>query len=279
MIGAFVIAFREVIEAGLIISIVLAATRGIPGRGRWVALGIVGGLAGAALAAAFAERISDAFEGAGQDLLNAAVLIVAVLMLVWHNTWMSAHGRALASELRAAGEAVRSGQRAAVALALVVGAAILREGAELVLFLYGLVASGTSGADLQVGALAGVAVGVLLSGVSYFGLAAIPSRHVFSVTSGLIVFLAAGLAAQAAQFLSNAGVATGFDQVLWNTSGLIPENGWAGRVLHALVGYTDRPTALQGIIYVATVLVMIGLMQWTSAGKRRAVRTANASRA
>ena len=125
MIGALVIAFREVIEAGLIISIVLAATRGIPGRGRWVSVGVLAGLTGAALVALFAEKISDAFEGAGQDLLNTAVLIVAVLMLVWHNTWMSRHGRELAGELRAAGAAVRSGQRTAAALAVVVGAAIV----------------------------------------------------------------------------------------------------------------------------------------------------------
>ena len=274
MIGAFVIAFREVIEAGLIISIVLAATRGIPGRMRWVLLGVAGGLAGAALVALFADRISDAFEGSGQDLLNAAVLIVAVLMLVWHNTWMSRHGRELAGDLRAAGEAVRTGEREAVALAIVVGAAILREGAELVLFLYGLVASGTSGADIQFGAFAGVGAGVVLSAVSYLGLATIPSRHVFSVTSALIVFLAAGLAAQAAQFLANAGVIDVLGQTLWNTSGVIAENSWPGRVLHALVGYTDRPTALQGAVYLATILVMVALMQWSAADRRRVVRTA-----
>ncbi|RZK87092.1 MAG: iron permease, partial [Methylobacterium sp.] len=114
----------------------------------------------------------------------------------------------------------------------------------------------------------------LLSGISYFGLAAIPSRYVFSVTSALIIFLAAGLAAQAAQFLSNAGIVTGLDQILWNSSGLIPENGWPGRVLHALVGYTDRPTVLQGIVYVGTILVMVGLMQMTAQNKRRALRTA-----
>ena len=274
MIGAFVIAFREVIEAGLIISIVLAATRGIPGRGRWVALGIVGGLAGAALVALFAEKISDAFEGAGQDLLNAAVLIVAVLMLVWHNTWMAAHGRELAGELRAAGEAVRSGQRTAAALALVVGAAILREGAELVLFLYGLVASGTSGAELQLGAALGVGAGIAVSGVSYLGLASIPTRYVFSVTSALIVLLAAGLAAQAAQFLANAGLVTGLGHTVWNTSTLLPEGSLPGRVLHALVGYTDRPTALQVVAYLATILVMLGLMRWSAAGRAQVARTA-----
>lgn len=274
MIGAFVIAFREVIEAGLIIGIVLAATRGIAGRGRWIGLGVVGGLAGAALVALFAERISDAFEGAGQEILNAAVLIVAVLMLIWHNTWMAKHGRELAGELRAAGEAVRTGQSTAAGLALVVGAAILREGAELVLFLYGLVASGTSGPDIQFGALAGVAVGAATSAVSYFGLAAIPTRYVFSVTSGLIVLLAAGLAAQAAQFLTNAGLINVLDRPLWNTSSVLREDSMVGRVLHALVGYTDRPSAMQVLVYLGTILVMVALMQVSSAGKRRQLRTA-----
>ncbi|MCJ2142570.1 FTR1 family protein [Methylobacterium sp. E-066] len=274
MIGAFIIAFREVIEAGLIISIVLAATRGIPGRMRWVLLGVAGGLVGAGLVALFAEKISDAFEGSGQDILNAAVLIVAVLLLIWHNTWMSKHGKELAGELRAAGEAVRSGEREAAALSIVVGAAILREGAELVLFLYGLVASGTSGADIQFGAFAGIGAGILLSAVTYFGLAAIPSRYVFSITSVLIIFLAAGLASQAAQFLANAGVVDVLGQTLWNSSGVIAENSWPGRVLHALVGYTDRPTALQGLVYLGTIAVMVGLMQWSSADKRRTVRTA-----
>ncbi|GJD39360.1 MULTISPECIES: FTR1 family iron permease [Methylobacterium] len=275
MIGAFVIAFREVIEAGLIIGIVLAATRGIAGRGRWIGLGVVGGLAGACLVALFAEAISDAFEGAGQDILNAAVLATAVIMLIWHNTWMSRHGRELAGELKAAGESVRRGETTSAALAFVVGAAILREGAELVLFLYGLVASGTSGPDLQIGALAGVGAGILISAVSYFGLAAIPTRYVFSVTSALIIFLAAGLAAQAAQFLTNAGLITVLDRPLWNTANILSEGSMVGRVLHALVGYTDRPTGLQVIVYLGTILVMIALMQWSSADKRRrTLRTA-----
>jgi hypothetical protein len=74
VLGALVIVFREVLEAGLIIGIVLAATRGLPGRGRWVALGVLAGLAGAGVVALFAEAISNAFEGAGQELLNASVL-------------------------------------------------------------------------------------------------------------------------------------------------------------------------------------------------------------
>lgn len=261
MVGAFIIAFREVIEAGLIVGIVLAATRGIAGRGRWIALGALAGIAGAAVVAAFAGVIANAFEGSGQELLNGAVLVVAVAMLMWHNAWMARHGRELAGELKAAGEAVRSGRRSAAALALVVGAAILREGSELVLFLYGLVASGTTGADLEVGAALGVLAGAAMSAVSYFGIVALPTRYLFSVTSALIVFLAAGMAAQAVQFFSDAGLITVLDGRLWNTSGVLSEGSMPGRVLHALIGYTAQPTALQLVAYLATIAAMLLLMR------------------
>jgi high-affinity iron transporter len=129
MLGALVIVFREAIEAGLIIGIVLAATRGVHDRGAWVGLGIGVGVIGAGLIAVFAEGISNAFEGSGQELLNASVLGAAVVMLMWHNAWMARHGREMAAEMASVGEAVTSGSRPMTALAVVVGLAVLREGA------------------------------------------------------------------------------------------------------------------------------------------------------
>ena len=72
----------------------------------------------------------------------------------------------------------------------------------------------------------------------------------------------------------NAGVVDVLGQTVWNTSQVIAETSWTGRVLHALVGYTDRPSALQLVVYLGTIAVMIGLMQWSGAEKRRAVRPA-----
>src|SRR5581483_866240 len=135
MFGALVIVFREVIEAGLIIGIVLAATRGVPGRERWILLGIGGGVLGACVVAGFAGAISEAFAGSGQELLNVAVLGTAVVMLMWHNAWMARHGREMAAELTKVGAAVSEGTRPLTALAMVVGLAVLREGSEIVLFL------------------------------------------------------------------------------------------------------------------------------------------------
>jgi high-affinity iron transporter len=269
MIGALIIVFREVIEAGLIVGIVLAATRGVAGRSLWVAIGIVAGLLGAGIVAFFAGLISDAFEGSGQELLNASVLIVAVLMLTWHNVWMASHGRELAAELRHVGEEVRSGQRSLAALAVVIGVAVLREGSEVVLFLYGIVASGTSVASLLLGGLLGLIGGAVVSAISYAGLAAIPARYIFRVTTALIALLAAGMAAQAVQFLNAAGTVTILERPLWNTSRILPEDGIAGRVLHTLVGYTDRPTELQLIVYLAVLGVTLALVRYASASAAR----------
>src|SRR4249919_3255898 len=109
MFATAILVFREVLEAALIISIVCAATRGLPGRGRWVSAGIGLGVAGAVLLALGADQVANAAEGMGQELLNAGVLAAAVLMLAWHAIWMSRHGRELALQMKSVGAAVVEG--------------------------------------------------------------------------------------------------------------------------------------------------------------------------
>jgi hypothetical protein len=116
MLATLLIVFREVIEAGLIVGIVLAATKGVPRRGLWIGYGTVGGLAGACLVAVFAREIAALFEGAGQELFNASILLLAVAMLTWHNVWMASHGRVMAQETRQVGAAVAAGEEPLAAL-------------------------------------------------------------------------------------------------------------------------------------------------------------------
>lgn len=267
MLAALLIVFRETIEAGLIVGIVLAATRGLPGRGRWVGYGVAGGLAGAALLAAFAEAISDAFAGSGQELFNAAVLAFAVGMLVWHNAWMAAHGRDLSRNLRQVGAEVASGRRSLAALTLVVGVAVLREGSETVLFLAGVLTSGeTSSWPVAEGGLLGLGSAAALSALLYLGLVSLPVRRLFAVTSGLVTLLAAGLAAQAVGFLQQAGHAEVLTATAWDSSWLLPDASIAGRLLHTLIGYTAAPDGLQVGAYCLTIGVTAGLMRIARAG-------------
>ncbi len=274
MIGALIIVFREVIEAGLIVGIVLAATRGVRGRALWVGLGVGAGFAGAGLVAAFAGAISGSFQGSGQEILNASVLILAVLMLAWHNAWMAKHGRELARRVKTVGTAVAAGDEPLVALAVVCGVAVLREGSEVVLFLYGIVASGTSGGDLLIGGLLGILGGVALTGLSYLGLLVIPSRYIFKVTGILITLLAAGMAAQAVFYLNAAGLLTAFSATVWDTSAVLPQSSVLGLILHTLVGYHDQPTAMQLIAYVATIVAMLILSGLAAPPRRQTAAAA-----
>ncbi len=262
MIAALIIVFREVIEAGLIVGIVLAATKDVPYRGVWVACGIASGVAGAASVAAFAGAIANAFTGSGQEVLNAAILGFAVLMLAWHNVWMAGHGRAMASEVKAAGEAVAAGSRTLSALAIVVGVAVLREGSEVVLFLYGVAVSGGEGmARMAIGGTLGVLLGGGVAALIYTGLLRIPARRLFSVTGWLITLLAAGMAAQSVAFLQQAGIVNQLVETAWDTSSVLTDGSLAGKVLHTLVGYTDRPSVLQLVVYLCTIGIILSLMR------------------
>jgi high-affinity iron transporter len=275
MFVSLIIVFREAMEAGLIVGIVLAATEGVRGRGRWIAGGIAAGVAGASLVAAFAAALSNAFEGAGQEVFTAAILCFAVLMLSWHILWMSRHARAMAAELRQVGQAVRLGQRSLAALAVVVAVAVMREGSEVVLFLYGVVVATHTGAvALATGGAAGLAMACATSWLLYRGLVIIPLHRLFQVTNGLIALLAAGMAGQAAAILHSADLLPGWGEQLWNTSFILADDSFLGRSLHALVGYSARPSGIQVAAWIATLTVLVVASRTVSRPRLRAVAAA-----
>ena len=262
MFGTSLIVFREVLEAAMIIGIIAAATQGIPTRGRWLVGGTLLGLAGSALVAASMEVIAQFADGVGQEVFNASILGVAVLMLAWHSIWMASRGREIAAEARLIGSAIRGGQRNLSMLLVVIAIAVLREGAETVLFLYGVAVSGsstfwemTTGGALGLGG--GVAVGVTL----YLGLLRIPVRWFFAVISALVLLLAAGMAAQAARFLVQADLLPSLKSPLWDVSGVLPNESAVGAVLHGLVGYDAHPAGIQVVFYVTVAVVIAACMR------------------
>ncbi|MEO8926274.1 MAG: FTR1 family protein [Caulobacteraceae bacterium] len=260
MLAALLIVFREVFEAGLIVGIVLAATEGIAGRGRWIAAGIASGLAGAALVALFASGLSNAFSGAGQEVFNAAILIAAVVMLSWHVLWMSRHGREMSRAFQSLGGQIAGGGKTMAAMAVVVAVAILREGSEVVLFLFGIAASGSeTPAGMLLGSAGGLALGVLTAFLLYRGLLAIPAGRLFAATNLLIALLAAGMAGQAAVFLNKAGLLPSLGDQLWDTSRILADDTLVGRALHVLTGYADRPMGVQLLAWGAVLIALLAI--------------------
>jgi high-affinity iron transporter len=188
-------------------------------------------------------------------------------MLTWHNVWMASHGRAMAQDMRRVGTEIATGRRPMGFLAVVCGLAVLREGSEVVLFLYSIGVAGTPLATLAAGGALGLLAGALLSALMYLGLLAIPARRLFGVTTGLITLLAAGLAAQAVALVQQGGYFEVLTATLWDSSWLLSDDSLLGRMVHTLVGYTARPNGAQVACYVATVLVIVGLMRFLPGAK------------
>ncbi|OIQ83847.1 ferrous iron permease EfeU [mine drainage metagenome] len=252
MFGAAIIVFRETLEAALIIGIIAAATQQVPNRNRWLIAGLLAGLCGAGMVAATTGVIAEMASGLGQELLNAAILGIAVLMLAWHNIWMTAHGRELASRARAAGRDVSDGRSECSVLFAVIALAVLREGSETALFLYGIASGGgQDGHTTLVGGLLGLIAGMVAGWALYAGLLRIPLRWFFSATSLLVLLLAAGMASQLARYLIQADLIPSLTAPLWDSSALLPPDSALGTLLHGLTGYDARPSGMQLIFYAA----------------------------
>jgi high-affinity iron transporter len=257
MFAAALIVFRESLEAALFVGIVAAATRGLLGRGRWLGTGVAMGVIGAMILAALAPHVSEWFDGLGQDMINISVLSVALVMLLWHCIWVAAHSKEMVVHARRLGESVQQGQRKPWALVTAVALAVLREGAETVLFIAGAVTGGnTTFAEIALAVVIGVGLGAGAGAIIYAGLARVPTRHIFAVTNVLIAILAGSIASQLVKSLAQAGLLERWTSPVWDTSRLLSPDSALGTLLHALVGYDATPSAAQLTSYVA-VLVLI----------------------
>lgn len=278
MLAPFILSLREGIEMALVVGVILGVLRRAERRelNRFVALGVLCGLAASIAAAVLFERLAGGFEGRAEQVFEGSTMLFGALLVTFAVLWASAAGRRGALERRAAEQLPGA---AALGIFLLVFLSILREGAELVIFLaasrFGNRASVLLGASLGLGAAA--SVGVLLSLLARSGL-----RALFAVTTLILVLFAAGLVSRGLHELSEAGLLPPIVERIWDINpppradgGLPPlhEDGSIGGILRSLFGYTGAPSALELIGWVGYLAVAGAL-----AGARRA-RRAQAERA
>ena len=257
MWGAAIVVFREVFEIAIILCVILAATKGITQRGKWINLGILGGIVAAALLGIATQTLSSLAGPTGQQYFNAGVLLTAVIMIGWTVIWMKRHSMTIVKDLKAVGSAIHSGEKPLHMLAVVVGLAVMREGSEIVIFLYGMLAAGqTTLMGALVGSAIGLALGVGFGFLMYYGLIRFSVKYLFQVTSVLLTFIAAGMAANAAGKLVKAGLLPILTPAVWDTSSILPQHSLFGRFLYILLGYQEHPSGMQCLFYAATILVI-----------------------
>ncbi|MEI6564978.1 MAG: FTR1 family protein, partial [bacterium] len=261
MLSISIIVFREILEVALIVGVLLAATHGVRFAKRLICAGIAAGIMGALTVAFFAETISNAMQGMGQEVFNASVLLLAAILIGWTIVWMRRHGRKLTERFSEVGRQVTEGEMPLYSLSVVTMLALLREGSELVLFTYGVLASGAALAGVILGSLLGLILGIVAGAIIYYGLVKISARALFATTSWLLILLAAGMVSQAVAFLASAGFLPEIIAPVWDASRILPESNWLGQVLHTLLGYSARPSGIQVLAYLLTLGGMMVILK------------------
>lgn len=274
MHGISIIILREVFEIALIVSVILASTRGLPGRMPYISGGMIAGAIGAAIIAAFTSTISNMADGMGQEILNAGILLTAAVMIGWTAVWMRVHGRELANNIKQA-----ANNRSMWVLFAIIALAVFREGAEIVLFLFGQHVQGISWAEIFAGGTIGLAGGLAIGVLFYLGMIKLFARHFLSFTSTLLAFLAAGLAAKGVYYLAMVGLLPEFGYQIWDTSQLVANNDLLGQSLGVLIGYNATPSGIELMVYAATLALIYGGLKWAHGNARKRNALLNAAAA
>jgi high-affinity iron transporter len=156
------------------------------------------------------------------------------------------------------GEQVQQGDIPMAALALVVCLSVWREGAEIVLFMYGIISTAEESLiNLLIGGAGGATAAAILGTMMYLGLLRVPMKYFFTVTEWMLILVACGLSAQAAGYLTAANILPTLINEMWDSSQLLPETNIIGQILHALIGYTDRPSGMQMVFYLSTLTIIM----------------------
>lgn len=260
MLQIAIVVFREIVEIALILGILTAATKEIPGRTKWILSGLGLGVIASLILATFTNSISESLDGMGQEFFNGLVLLGAAFMIGWTVLWMQKHARSISGELKRLSSSVREGHKPLYVLLIVVLISVLREGIEIVLFCYSYYIAGTAISEIILGLFTGIILGSALGLAFYFGLLKSFGKYFFPITSWLLIFLSCGIAASGIGFWINAEIVPALGNPAINLSGILSQNSIFGKFLHMFFGYIDQPAGTQLLIYFTSLgLLALGL--------------------
>ncbi len=257
MFKIFIIIFREILETAIILGLIAAATKNIPGRTKYIVTGVIIGIIGAIIVAFSTNAISELFDGYGQEIVNAGILLLASLTIIWTVIWMNYNKNKITAKLKSNTALILEKKLPLTSLIIITASSVFREGSEIVLFSYGIIVStNDSILSLILGAVAGFIVASFIGAGVYASITRILGKYLFKITALMLSLIAAGMAAQAANFLSATDVITIYTEPLWDSSMLLSQNSVMGKILNVLIGYTENPSAIELTFYIGTLLLI-----------------------
>jgi high-affinity iron transporter len=245
LITSVILVLREVLEAAVLISVLLALAKHLRLGRNWLGWAIPLAVAGMILYAGNLARITDALDGAGQEVSNATMQLLVYALIL------------LTVSLSASG-AVSSARRRkvlAAAMAVTVALAMVREGAEIWVYVSGFSMSGGYPVAVYAGSIIGAGIGTSV-GILLFALLRVqtPARRL-GLCLALLCLTGAGMVMQATMPLQQVDyLPTG--SALWDTSWLVNERSIPGELLYAVFGYEATPSLLQVGLYIGCLLLL-----------------------
>lgn len=271
MLATFVVVWRESLEAALVVAILLAYLKRIGQRDkyRYIYYGVLGALIACLGFVRLSAFLEGFFEGRGEEVFQAGVMLAAVVVVTAMVLWMHVQARSLRGSLEnRAGMLIEGGQL--MSLALLAGIAVFREGAETTLFLWSIALSAhASATQMLIAGAAGATVAVVMAYFVFQGAAHLNLKLFFQVTAIVLILIAAGILAQAANKLIGVGLLPPGIGQIWNTSWLLDERGPLGSMAAALFGYRSRPSLTEAMVYVLYFPLVFFLMRWPTARPQR----------
>ncbi len=254
--ATFLITLREAFEASLLLGLVYTYLDKVGAREhfRWVSLGGALGLAASVGMGVAVGFLSGPLLDLGPDLIGAAVLFLAVVLLTWHAWWMQQHARGIRGQIEERIDRARTTQRLWI-VGLIAFTGVFREGAETVVFLWGIMSEATSvaGWGSVLAGVAGISMAAALGWAIFCGGKSVSLPRFFAITTALILVLAAGLFSTGLGRLQALGVLP-MMAPLWDTSSFLSDRSVVGSFLGGLVGYRARPSLLEVSGYLAYLL-------------------------
>ncbi len=252
MLNALIVVFRESLEAMLVIGVLLAwiARQSDPTtlrRGLWA--GVVAGVGLAVVLGVITFAAQSQLEGNALEAFRVGMVLFAAGLIMQMVLWMRRHGRHMKREL----EADASRVSGAVGIATVAALAVAREGAETVVFLYGMGLERDGGDLLALlgAAAAGLALAAATGWLVTRGARFLSYRVLFGASEILLLLIAGALLAAGIDRMIGLDWLPPLLDPVWDTSALLDDGSGAGRLLADFVGYRARPSASLLIAYAA----------------------------
>ncbi|WP_323815241.1 FTR1 family protein [Cellvibrio sp. NN19] len=260
MLDAVLLILREVLEAALIISLLLALSNKLELSYRWSLWALIAGIAGSGLLAHYAYEIADAFDGRGQELLDAALYFAVVVSVVLLGLLI------LPTLFNAPEENTDAHHLTHTRLLyslfiVIVSFSLMREGAEIWIYLSAFSHSPEIFSSALIGAVIGAGIGMSLGAIIFYSFSFMPEKFFFPSFIVMIQLWAGGLSMQIAKQLMQIDLLSS-GAPLWDSTFLVNEHSWLGELLYALIGYDSRPSLVQGIFYLSTVTPILLALIW-----------------